>query len=102
MSYTDGVGSLQQLIGSITSTITQPVEPANPQSRSAAAITHSDGGARADQTNLSSAGGLIAHALEGSDTRAEKVAALQQAIASGNYSVSSADVAGKMIQSLLE
>jgi len=45
---------------------------------------------------------LIAHALEGSDTRAEKVAALQQAIASGNYRVSSADVAGKMIQSLLE
>jgi flagellar biosynthesis anti-sigma factor FlgM len=45
---------------------------------------------------------LIAHALEGSDTRAEKVAALQQAIASGSYSVSSADVASKMIQSLLE
>jgi negative regulator of flagellin synthesis FlgM len=98
MSYTNGVGGLQQLLGSMTSTTTQPAEPANPPSQRDVAAAHSGGQNRADQTNLSSASGLIAHALEGSDTRTAK----QQAIASGTYNVSSADVADKMIQSLLE
>ena len=51
----------------------------------------------ADQTNFSSA----AQALDGSDIRSAKVSALQQAIAAGSYSVSSSDVADKIIQSLL-
>jgi len=45
--------------------------------------------------------GLIAQALEGSDVRTEKVAALQESIANGSYNVSSSDVADKMIRSLL-
>jgi negative regulator of flagellin synthesis FlgM len=102
MSYTNGVGGLQQLLRSMTPTTTQPAEPANPPSLNGAATAHSGGENCADQTSLSSAGGLIAEALEGSDTRTAKVAALQQAIASGTYNVSSADVADKMIQSLLE
>lgn len=105
MSYTNGVGSLQQLLGSMTptpSTTTQPAESASPTLHRSASVGHPGKETHADQANLSSAGGLIAHALEGSDTRTEKVAALQQAIASGNYNVSSADVAGKMIQSLQE
>jgi negative regulator of flagellin synthesis FlgM len=57
---------------------------------------------RVDQTNLSSTGGLVAQALESSDTRSAKVASLQQAIAAGSYSVSSSDVADKIIQSLLD
>jgi flagellar biosynthesis anti-sigma factor FlgM len=44
----------------------------------------------------------MAQALEGSDVRFAKVTALQQAIAAGNYKVSSADVAEKMVDSLLE
>jgi negative regulator of flagellin synthesis FlgM len=55
-----------------------------------------------DQAVLSTAAGLIATSLAGSDVRTAKVEALQQAIASGNYNVSSSDVADKMIQSLLE
>ncbi len=102
MSYTNGVGGLQQLLNSMTSTTTQPAEPANQPSRNSAPTAPSSAGNRADQTSLSSASGLIAHALEGSDTRTAKVTALQQAIASGTYNVSSADVADKMIQSLLE
>jgi negative regulator of flagellin synthesis FlgM len=70
---------------------------ASPQRKAASAPAK-----QADQTNLSSAGGMIAQALEGSDVRTDKVAALQKAIASGSYSVSSSDVAGKMIDSLLE
>jgi negative regulator of flagellin synthesis FlgM len=55
-----------------------------------------------DQASLSHASTLLAQALTtSSDVRTEKVASLQQAIASGNYHVSSADVADKLINSLL-
>lgn len=101
MSYTNGIGSLQQALSSIAPT--QPAAQATEstevsQQRKAAAAPAK----QADQTSLSSAGGMIAHALEGSDVRTDKVAALQKAIASGSYNVSSSDVAGKMIDSLLE
>jgi negative regulator of flagellin synthesis FlgM len=95
MSYASGIGSLQQAINSISSAETKPA---------ATAIT-TDGDAsveHTDEANLSSAGGIVAQALEGSDVRTAKVAALQQAIADGNYNVSSSDVAEKMIQSLLD
>ena len=95
MSYASGIGSLQQAINSISSAETKPA---------ATAITP-DGDAsveHTDEANLSSAGGIVAQALEGSDVRTAKVAALQQAIADGSYNVSSSDVAEKMIQSLLD
>lgn len=103
MSYTNGIGNLQQVHGSITPATTQPasqaVETANAPKRHEVSSAHAQA---ADQANLSPAGGMIAHALEGSDVRSEKVSALQQAISSGNYHVSSSQVAGKMIDSLLE
>lgn len=102
MSYTNGVGSLQQVLSSITPATTQAAEPANGSNQHKASIANASHAERTDQTDLSSAGGAIAQALAGSDVRSEKVAALQQTIASGTYNVSSSDVAGKMIQSLLE
>jgi negative regulator of flagellin synthesis FlgM len=53
-----------------------------------------------DQAQVSTAGSLLARALTGSDVRTEKVAALQQAIGAGTYNVSSAAVAGKVIDAL--
>lgn len=100
MSYTNGIGNLPQALSSIT-----PTQPASQATESTEASQQRNAAApakQADQTNLSSAGGVIAHALEGSDVRTDKVASLQKAIASGNYNVSSSDVAGKMIDSLLE
>lgn len=101
MSYTNGIGNLQQALSSIA-----PTQPAAQATEAAAALQQQNATRAAakqdDQTNLSSAGGVIAHALSGSDVRSDKVAALQQAIASGSYNVSSSDVAGKMIDSLLE
>jgi negative regulator of flagellin synthesis FlgM len=102
MGFTSGIGSLQQAISS-----TAPSEAKSAAHVSAADSVAKDGAAsiasvvHTDQANLSSAGGLVAQALEGSDTRAGKVADLQEAIAAGTYSVSSSDVADKIIRSLL-
>jgi negative regulator of flagellin synthesis FlgM len=102
MSFANGIGSLQQVLSSITPATTQATESANAANHREPATANAAHSQRTDRTNLSSASGLIAHALEGSDVRSEKVAALQQAIASGNYHVSSSDVADKMIHSLTE
>ena len=99
MSYTNGIGNLQQALSLAASTSTKPVADA--------AISKTNGGASAqasvqgDQANLSSTGGIMAQALEVSDARSAKVAALQQAIASGSYNVPPSDVAEKLIDSLL-
>lgn len=102
MSYANGVGALQQVLSSITPATTQATESAKAQSQSDTAIANTAQANRADQTSLSSASGMIVRALAGPDVRSVKVASLQQAIASGTYSVSSSDVADKMIKSLLE
>jgi len=97
MSYASGIGSLHQAINSVT-----PSE-AKPAIRTSA----SDGQINekpvvTDQTNLSSTAGLVAQALESSDTRSARVASLQQAISAGSYNVPSSNVADKIIQSLLD
>jgi negative regulator of flagellin synthesis FlgM len=103
MSYASGINSLQQTISSITPSDAKPAAQVNASDSvsksSAGSIANVE---RVDQTNLSSTGGLVAQALESSDTRSAKVASLQQAIAAGSYSVSSSDVADKIIQSLLD
>ena len=64
----------------------------------AAAPVLSDG----DEAHLSSAA-LSAAASSGvSDVRADKVAAIQQALASGSYAISASDVADKLIDQLLQ
>jgi negative regulator of flagellin synthesis FlgM len=96
MSYANGIGSLQQALSVITPTETKPALASGAKNETSIQTAGS-----ADQTDLSTVGGLIAQALGVSDTRSAKVVALQQAIASGSYNVSSSDVADKMIQSLL-
>jgi negative regulator of flagellin synthesis FlgM len=102
MTYASGINSLQQTINSITPSEAKPaaqVSALDSASKvSAGSIANVE---HVDQTNLSSTGGLVAQALETSDTRSAKVASLQQAISAGSYSVSSSDVADKIIQSLL-
>jgi flagellar biosynthesis anti-sigma factor FlgM len=55
-----------------------------------------------DTAKVSLAGSMISQAMRGSDVRFERVAALQQAIAAGTYSVSSASVAEKLMGVLLK
>jgi negative regulator of flagellin synthesis FlgM len=103
MSFTNGIGDLKQALSSITqaatTTETQQVGSAKENGSSPTGAARVP---QADEARLSSTGGLIAQSLEGSDVRTAKVEALQQAIANGTYSVSSSDVADKLIQSLLE
>jgi negative regulator of flagellin synthesis FlgM len=101
MSYASGINSLQPTINSVTSSQANPATQVSaPDSVSGASGSVANVG-QVDQANLSSTGGLVAQALEGSDARSAKVASLQQAIAAGNYIVSSSNVADKIIQSLL-
>jgi negative regulator of flagellin synthesis FlgM len=103
MSSVNGIGNPQQTISSITSSITKPTvqETASSGATSENAVSSSNV-QHTDQTTLSSTAGLVTQALVGSDTRSEKVASVQQAIAAGSYSVSSSAVADKIIQSLLD
>jgi negative regulator of flagellin synthesis FlgM len=103
MSFTSGIGSLQQTTHPITPTEAKPAIQTSASetvaNQSEVQISNLE---HADQTNLSSTSGLVAQVLDSSDVRSAKVASLQQAIAAGTYSVSSSDVAGKIIRSLLD
>jgi negative regulator of flagellin synthesis FlgM len=55
-----------------------------------------------DQATLSRAGSEVSQAASQADARSEKVAAIQQALATGTYSVSASEVAGKVIDTMLE
>jgi negative regulator of flagellin synthesis FlgM len=104
MSYSSGISNIQQqAIDSIATSEAKPVTPVtNPASSASTGEGQIANVEHADQAELSSTGGLVAQALEGSDVRSAKVASLQQAIASGSYNVPSSDVADKIIQSLLD
>jgi|UPI000552E5E8 negative regulator of flagellin synthesis FlgM len=100
MSYSNGIGDWKQVLNPIATPSSAQTQQATERSKAiegkAAARTESD------ETKLSPAAGLMAQALSGSDVRTDKVAALQKAIADGSYHVSSSDVAGKIIDSLLK
>jgi len=54
-----------------------------------------------DRADLSAAASLSSHAASLPDVRAEKVQSIQDAIAAGNYSVSSTDVAQSLMGHML-
>jgi len=102
MSYTSGIGG-QRTDNAITPSGAQPVVSVD--TSGIAAKKHQVLSATAihdDETAVSSTGGLVLQALEASDTRTAKVLSLQEAIAVGSYTVSSSDVADKIVQSLLK
>lgn len=99
MANTNGISSLQNLLGSLA---VNGAKAANPDAKAgdAAAATRVFSG-KLDAASLSVAGGFAAQASGGTDIRFTKVAALQQAIANGTYSVPASEVAGKMIEALM-
>lgn len=99
MAYTNGVGSLQNVVGA------QPVsgarEAARPDHAGASKANAHTTANSADSAQLSSTSSLVSAALAVPDVRSAKVADLQAAIADGSYYVSATDVAGKIVNSLL-
>lgn len=100
MSFGDGISDLKQALSAI-------IPATKPQAAARTEATANGGPLKlqepqVDAANLSKAGGLAAQVFGSSDVRTEKIAALQQAIANGSYKVPSSEVAGKMIQSLLD
>jgi negative regulator of flagellin synthesis FlgM len=102
MSYTSGIDS-QQATNAATPSRTQSTEAVNtPTSVTNRYEALSTNLPHTDETALSSTADLIYKSLGASDARTAKVSSLQEAIAPGSYSVSSSDVADKIIQSLLK
>jgi negative regulator of flagellin synthesis FlgM len=100
MSYANSIGNPQQAISSSTPSATVQVTESSGEAKES--VVSNSSGRNVDQATLSASAGLVAQAMEGSDVRSTKVASLQEAISTGSYNVSSSDVAGKIIQSLLE
>lgn len=53
-----------------------------------------------DSAKVSLAGAMLSQACTGSDVRFDKVAALQQSIQAGTYGVTSANIAGRLLNAL--
>lgn len=100
MTYSNGLGSLQNLMGTVAASDTKRTDAVATTAKSATTAASVTVGV--DQTKISSTSGLLGQALSGPDARMPKVLALSAAIAAGTYQVSSQDVAGKMIDSLLK
>jgi negative regulator of flagellin synthesis FlgM len=99
MSFGDGIGNLKQALSAMVPT-TKPQAVRTDASTGEGSLTPPE--TQTDEASLSKAGGLIAQVFSGSDVRTDKVVALQVAIRSGSYNVPSSEVAGKIIQSLLD
>lgn len=92
MNVNNNLQGLQQLFSS------QEVTPAaNGRSANAAGAMQAEG----DKATLSSAASLAAQSASDPDVRMEKVAQVQQALASRTYNVPASEVAGKMIDQML-
>ena len=97
MTGLDGINALEKALGTLGVQESRVAETPR-SSRTAAAQSVSE---QTDHTNLSSAGGLVAQLASSPDVRADKVASLQAAIASGGYKVPASAVADKLITHLL-
>ncbi len=94
MDVRNSLDGLSSLLG-----INQPA-PSTPQGKSSATVQTSsalDG----DSATLSSAANEISQSASSEGVRADKVAAVQAALAAGTYSVPASAVASKVIDSML-
>jgi negative regulator of flagellin synthesis FlgM len=92
MNVNNNLQSVQSLFPDTDVTKTQP----------AGQTAATDSASGADDATLSSAATLALQSPPDADVRMDKVAQVQQALAAGTYNVPSSEVAGKMMQQMLE
>jgi flagellar biosynthesis anti-sigma factor FlgM len=73
--------------------------PAASQSKSV--VSAQGNGLDSDQASVSSAASEVSQAAAGDGVRADKVAAIQSALAQGTYNVPASAVASKLVESML-
>ena len=93
MDIQSSLAGLRTLLG------VDPAAPAAPQGKSAPQPSGS--GLKSDRATLSSAASEVSQAATDDGVRMDKVAAVQQALAAGTYSVPASAVASKMIDAML-
>jgi len=94
MDIRNSLEGLKSLLG------TTPAAPAAPQQPKSGA-TPGGSGLNSDSATLSSAGSEVSQTAGGTEVRMDKVAAIQAALEAGTYNVSAADVATKVVDSML-
>lgn len=77
--------------------LTTPVQPQQVRSGQSVGATPLGG----DHATLSSAGTEVSQTASDADVRADKVSAVQAALAAGSYSVPASAVASKMVDAML-
>lgn len=79
----------------------QTSSPADTHAEKPLAVSSAATEQAGDQTHLSAAANVVSQSIGQTDVRTDKVAAVQAAIAGGNYHVESSQVASKLIDHLL-
>ena len=111
MAVLSGISNLQSGFGSaqVAAGVNAPGSPAEAlvqgtsgQGRVAPSAAGAASATARDLASVSSTAQGVSQALSTSDVRADKVSALQSAIASGNYHVTASEVAGRLVDQLLK
>jgi len=95
MEIRNDAEALKAFLG-VSSTTPAPARPAQSNESTAAQAVFAG-----DQATFSQAGTEVSQATDEAALRMDKVAAVQQALAAGSYSVPSTAVAGKVIDAML-
>ena len=91
MDIRSSLDGLKSLLGAIS----PPAAAPQPRTNTVAS------GMTSDRATFSSAGSEVSLTASDSGVRADKVASVQASLAAGTYSVSAADVASKLVDSML-
>lgn len=92
MSITKGIENLSQIF---------PAQASPPATAAKSSSPPQSEGLGADKAELSTVATQVAQSAATSDVRLDKVASIQSALQAGTYNVSAADVAQKIITSML-